>query len=100
MQLGMVGLGKMGGRMTPRLLKAGHEVVVYHRSNAKSIWRPCCSKALKLDNRVIWSLRWSCVPARQHSTSILLMKNASNVFRKPRIRACGENHFTPCHITV
>jgi 6-phosphogluconate dehydrogenase len=32
MQLGMVGLGKMGGRMTQRLLKAGHEVVVYDRS--------------------------------------------------------------------
>lgn len=33
MQLGMVGLGKMGGRMTQRLLKAGHEVVVYDRSD-------------------------------------------------------------------
>ncbi len=28
MQIGMVGLGKMGGNMTSRLLKGGHEVVV------------------------------------------------------------------------
>jgi 6-phosphogluconate dehydrogenase len=33
MQIGMVGLGKMGGRMTERLVRAGHEVVVYDRSN-------------------------------------------------------------------
>ena len=29
MQLGMVGLGRMGGNMTRRLLRGGHEVVVY-----------------------------------------------------------------------
>ena len=29
MKIGMVGLGKMGGGMTRRLLKGGHEVVVY-----------------------------------------------------------------------
>ncbi|MDQ2866057.1 MAG: decarboxylating 6-phosphogluconate dehydrogenase [Candidatus Eremiobacteraeota bacterium] len=32
MQLGMVGLGKMGANMTTRLLQGGHEVVVYDRS--------------------------------------------------------------------
>jgi 6-phosphogluconate dehydrogenase len=32
MQIGMVGLGKMGGRMTERLLQAGHEVVVFDRN--------------------------------------------------------------------
>ncbi len=32
MQLGMVGLGKMGANMTTRLLRGGHEVVVYDRS--------------------------------------------------------------------
>jgi 6-phosphogluconate dehydrogenase len=31
MQLGMVGLGKMGGNMVRRLMKAGHECVVYDR---------------------------------------------------------------------
>ncbi len=32
MQIGMVGLGKMGGNMTSRLLKGGHTVVVFNRS--------------------------------------------------------------------
>ena len=32
MQIGMVGLGKMGGNMTTRLLKGGHGVVVFDRN--------------------------------------------------------------------
>lgn len=32
MQIGMVGLGKMGGNMTSRLLKGGHGVVVFDRN--------------------------------------------------------------------
>ena len=32
MRLGMIGLGRMGGNMTRRLLRAGHEVVAYDRS--------------------------------------------------------------------
>jgi len=35
MQIGMVGLGKMGGNMTRRLMRAGHDCLVYARS-AKS----------------------------------------------------------------
>ena len=35
MQLGMVGLGKMGGNMTERLRRAGHEVVGYDHSSPK-----------------------------------------------------------------
>lgn len=31
MQLGMVGLGRMGGSMTRRLLRGGHDIVVYDR---------------------------------------------------------------------
>jgi 6-phosphogluconate dehydrogenase len=31
MKIGMIGLGRMGGNMTQRLLAAGHEVVVYSR---------------------------------------------------------------------
>lgn len=29
MQLGMIGLGRMGGNMSLRCLQGGHEVVVY-----------------------------------------------------------------------
>ncbi|MCJ7825820.1 MAG: NAD(P)-binding domain-containing protein, partial [Anaerolineales bacterium] len=32
MQIGMVGLGKMGGNMTSRLLTGGHEVLVFDRN--------------------------------------------------------------------
>jgi len=32
MQLGMIGLGRMGGNMVRRLLKSGHQCVVYNRS--------------------------------------------------------------------
>jgi 6-phosphogluconate dehydrogenase len=32
MQIGMVGLGRMGANMTRRLLRAGHDCVVYNRS--------------------------------------------------------------------
>ena len=32
MQLGMIGLGRMGGNMVRRLLKCGHQCVVYNRS--------------------------------------------------------------------
>jgi 6-phosphogluconate dehydrogenase len=35
MQLAMIGLGKMGGAMARRLMKAGHDCVVYART-AKS----------------------------------------------------------------
>ena len=32
MQLGMIGLGRMGGNMVRRLLKGGHQCIVYNRS--------------------------------------------------------------------
>ena len=39
MQLGMIGLGRMGANMVRRLLKAGHECVVYdhHPENVKRL---------------------------------------------------------------
>lgn len=36
MQLGMIGLGRMGGNMTERCLRGGHELVVYDR-NAETV---------------------------------------------------------------
>jgi 6-phosphogluconate dehydrogenase len=35
MQIGMIGLGRMGMNMARRLIKGGHEVVVYNRSSDK-----------------------------------------------------------------
>jgi len=37
MQLGLVGLGKMGGNMRERIRRAGHEVVGYDRDKSVSI---------------------------------------------------------------
>jgi 3-hydroxyisobutyrate dehydrogenase-like beta-hydroxyacid dehydrogenase len=37
-QLGFVGLGTMGGRVTRRLLDAGHTVIGYNRTKAKAQW--------------------------------------------------------------
>lgn len=36
MQIGMIGLGRMGANMVRRLLRAGHECVVYNRDPAKA----------------------------------------------------------------
>src|SRR2546421_7533693 len=38
-KLGFVGLGAMGGRVTKRLLDAGHSVTGYNGTNSKSKWR-------------------------------------------------------------
>ena len=36
MQLGMIGLGRMGANMVRRLLRDGHEVVAYNRTPEKT----------------------------------------------------------------
>jgi 6-phosphogluconate dehydrogenase len=65
MQIGMIGLGKMGGNMSRRLMKAGHHCVVYARTvktrealakdGATAAASPAeMAKALKEKRRVIW----------------------------------------------
>jgi len=39
MQLGMVGLGRMGGSMTERCMRGGHEMIVYDRTEIAEVWR-------------------------------------------------------------
>jgi len=47
MQLGMIGLGRMGANMVRRLGRAGHDCVVYDRDPAgpwegrRARWRKC-----------------------------------------------------------
>ncbi len=36
MQIGMIGLGRMGANMTRRLMKGGHESVIYYH-NAETV---------------------------------------------------------------
>ena len=40
MEIGFVGLGRMGGNMTQRLIEHGHEVVAYDH-NADSVTAAC-----------------------------------------------------------
>lgn len=55
MQLGLVGLGRMGGNMRERLRAAGHEVVGYDRNAELSDVASLAELAEKLDSpRAIW----------------------------------------------
>ena len=72
MQIGIIGLGKMGGNMSRRLMKAGHHCVVYSRTakTREALARDGATAAVSLADvvktlgerpRAIW-LR--CPPAR------------------------------------
>ena len=55
MQLGLVGLGKMGGNMRERLRRAGHEVVGYDRNKQVSDASSLADLVRRLDApRVVW----------------------------------------------
>jgi 6-phosphogluconate dehydrogenase len=62
MQLGLIGLGRMGGNMRDRLREAGHEVLGYDRHPENSDAASLADLVGKLDApRVIWTM----VPAGQ-----------------------------------
>ena len=66
MQLGMVGLGKMGGNMTERLRRAGHEVVGYDQSNpARDVDSLEGLVAALSAPRVVWVMVPSGAPTQQ-----------------------------------
>ena len=54
MQLGMIGLGRMGANMVKRLMKAGHELVVYdsHGSAASDLAKEGATAATSLKDFV------------------------------------------------
>lgn len=57
MQLGLVGLGKMGSNMRERLRRHGHEVVGYDRDATVSDSDSLADMASKLDGpRVVWTM--------------------------------------------
>ena len=65
MQLGLVGLGKMGGNMRERLRRAGHEVVGYDRNQAVSDARSLADLVKKLTApRVVWVMVPAGAPTR------------------------------------
>ena len=66
MQLGLIGLGKMGGNMRERLRRAGHEVVGYDRNPAVSDARTMAAMVKALDApRVVWVMVPSGAPTRE-----------------------------------
>ncbi len=66
MQLGLIGLGKMGGNMRERLRRAGHEVVGYDRNpdvaDVKTL--PALVKALEAP-RIVWVMVPAGDPTRE-----------------------------------
>jgi 6-phosphogluconate dehydrogenase len=66
MQLGLIGLGKMGGNMRDRLRRAGHEVVGFDRNPEVSDVRSMAAmvKALQAP-RVVWVMVPSGGPTRE-----------------------------------
>jgi 6-phosphogluconate dehydrogenase len=65
MQLGLVGLGKMGGNMRERIRRAGHEVVGYDRNKAVSDASSLADMVRKLDApRVVWVMVPHGAPTR------------------------------------
>ncbi|TQM55110.1 phosphogluconate dehydrogenase (NAD(+)-dependent, decarboxylating) [Humibacillus xanthopallidus] len=66
MQLGLIGLGKMGGNMRERLRRAGHEVVGFDRNPAVADVKtlPALVKALEAP-RVVWVMVPAGDPTRE-----------------------------------
>ena len=57
MQLGLVGLGRMGGNMRERLRRAGHEVVGFDRHPERSDVGSCEELVARLTSpRVVWTM--------------------------------------------
>ncbi|KRE42852.1 phosphogluconate dehydrogenase (NAD(+)-dependent, decarboxylating) [Knoellia sp. Soil729] len=66
MQLGLIGLGKMGGNMRERIRRAGHEVVGYDRNPDVSDVKTLAALVKKLDApRVVWVMVPSGDPTRE-----------------------------------
>ena len=66
MQLGLIGLGKMGGNMRERIRRAGHEVVGYDRNPEVSDVRTLAAMVKKLEApRVVWVMVPHGAPTRE-----------------------------------
>jgi len=77
MQIGMIGLGRMGGNMVRRLLRGGHQGVVYHRKPepVAALVREGARGSTNLDEFVGLLTRpravWLMVPAGQVTESVI-----------------------------
>ena len=60
MQLGMVGLGRMGGNMVLRLLRAGHDCVAYDRDAERTQEFRRRRKPSQPEGRFVWPTWFAC----------------------------------------
>jgi 6-phosphogluconate dehydrogenase len=81
MKLGMVGLGKMGGNMTTRLRKAGHEVVGYDRDPAVTDVPDLAAlvEALGGSPRAVWVMVPSGTPTHEAVTTLARLLHEGDV---------------------
>ena len=89
MQLGMIGLGKMGANMVKRLLKAGHTCVVYDRSpeNVKALVLVGAQGASSLEEliqkldkpRAAWMMVPSGEPTEQTAQKLHALMDSGDV---------------------
>ena len=76
MQLGMIGLGRMGANMVRRLIRGGHQCVVFDRSNdaVQALAKEGATGASSLDDFVkkLTAPRavWLMVPAADPTDSV------------------------------
>ena len=71
MQLGLIGLGKMGGNMRERLRRAGHDVVGFDRNPEVSDVKTLKALVARLEApRVVWVMVPSGGPTRDTVTAL------------------------------
>src|SRR5690606_20651900 len=71
MQLGLIGLGKMGGNMRERLRRAGHEVIGYDRNPEVSDVTSLAALVKALDApRIVWVMVPHGAPTRDTVTKL------------------------------
>ena len=93
MQLGLIGLGKMGGNMRERVRRAGHEVIGYDRNPEVSDATSLADLVKRLDApRVVWVM----VPAGQ-PTKDTVTKLADLLDKDDLVVDGGNSRFTDDH---
>src|SRR3989442_5009391 len=98
MQIGMVGLGRMGGNMARRLMRGGHKVVAWER-NAKLVQELAGEGAvgtMTLDDFVAKlaapRVAWMMVPAGA-ATQPGVMEPATRLGTRDTLIDSGDSHF-------
>jgi 6-phosphogluconate dehydrogenase len=98
MQIGMIGLGRMGGNMAKRLMRAGHECVVYDLSpaNVEGLTKEGAKGSASLDEFVKKLTKpraaWVMVPAGK-PTEDTVMTLASKMEKDDIIIDGGNSYF-------